>query len=128
MSAECKCTMFPAGLLRRLVGLLPAGLLVLLGACDPAPLPQVDLSGRLLLGWRQNGAALTAESCAAAGLLTMEVDVADRSGLGTLISFSEVTCGLDRYPLIKLPLGPLRVQVRGIGQSSRKQPLPMTTS
>ena len=97
------------------------GLCLGLWACDPGPpLVQVDLSGRLFLGWRLDGAPLSQARCASEGLLYMEVDVVARQS-GAQIGFTEVTCELDRYPLIGVPLGAVAVQVRGVGQNARKR-------
>lgn len=124
MSAGRERTMFRPGLPRRLRPPRWAtlvGLCLGLWACDPGPpLAQVDLNGRLLLGWRIDGAPLTQARCASEGLLYMEVDVVARQS-GAQIGFTEVTCELDRYPLIGVPLGAVAVQVRGVGQNARKR-------
>lgn len=115
--------MFPAGLPLRLRGLAVLGGLWLCAAlgCDPAaPLPQVSLSGRVVVSWRIDGAALTAERCAAEGLRYMEVAVAERSS-GGRVGFTEVTCALDRYPLMGVPLGQVTVQVLGVGMDARRR-------
>lgn len=100
---------------------LAALLLSLALGCDPATDPSGSTvgNGRLTISWRIDGAALDAARCTSEGLQYMEVDVVGQNG--AVVGYTEVTCALDRYPLDKVPLGKVSVQVRGITVDARKR-------
>lgn len=110
---------FPRPRARKGPGL--AALLALALGCDPA----FDSSGtptgtgRLAVSWRIDGAALDAARCTSEGLQYMEVDVVGQNG--AVVGYTEVTCALDRYPLDKVPLGKVSVQVRGVTVDARRR-------
>lgn len=74
--------------------------------------------GRVAVSWRQSGAPLTAEACAAAGITHMDVQVTALA-TGQQVTFTEVDCALDRYLIFNAPEGAALVEVGGVGGTGR---------
>lgn len=83
----------------------------------PGDRPQ-EGKGRVVVGWKLDGATLDAARCQAERISYMEVEV--RSVVNeTGVSYTQVRCDLDRYTLFNTPEGPVVVGVVAIGKDSR---------
>lgn len=120
---------------KRTTGRLAASLLslpLLLSACEPdwsseGPYRGAPTQGpgqnKLAISWTLGGQTMTEARCSALGIGSMDVFLLRPADNAVLAVWSSVVCGLDRYSLIELPTGTVRVHVEALqkpGATARK--------
>ncbi len=86
------------------------------GPNDPAT--QGPGTSKLAISWTLGGTTLTESRCTSLGIASMDLYLLRPSDNAVLAVWSQVVCGLDRYSLIELPLGTVRVHVEAIQKPS----------
>jgi hypothetical protein len=93
---------------------LGGALLAACGPSGPSDLPAEGM-GRVVARWTLDGVGFTDRICADLKIQYMEVEVRGERG-GDRISFTEVSCALDRFPLQGTPLGRVQLRVGAFGK------------
>jgi hypothetical protein len=91
------------------------------GSGDPST--QGPGTSKLAIRWTLGGLTLTETRCAQLGIGSMDVYLLRPSDNAVLAVWSSVVCGLDRYSLVELPFGTVKVHVEAIqtpGATMRK--------
>ena len=80
-------------------------------------------TSKLAISWTIGGQTLTESKCTSLGIGSMDVYLLRPSDNAVLAVWSSVVCGLDRYSLVELPFGTVKVHVEAIqapGATMRK--------
>ena len=101
-----------------------------LASCDPFGLRKDEedaqgnpaYKGHTAVSWTLNGAPLTADTCKAERITSMNVFVASRIDRDQNVEFVNTTCGLDRFSMAMIPSGAVRVFVDAVREVEGKEP------